>query len=264
MTTDALEAATLDADPPEDEVTDVGPEDAPTNVAPPAPKPTTMPDEAYKGIQRTLAREQARVRELEANLAQVSNQGVDEQSKAVILALIAEISKHDEAKGNALKAEYDRLLLVQENRVLRNQSETRTREQQLADIEARNVEELRAVVIALGADPDSPAIDYGNSNEWFAERLSRARSTAQEVAVAAKPVKPTPRSAADGTSHNTQPVGTTPTPRPSAKAVTQEDLQAAQRAYSIAYQTNDPKQRVDAEAKLRDLNDRFAKQTFAS
>lgn len=264
MIMDPLETATPVADPSEDEVRAPEPTGDGGQQTPPAvPQPTSQPDAAYKGLQRTLAREQARVRELESRLAQESGQAVDEQSDLVIRALIGEIAKVDPARGQALMTEYSRLQLARENAVLRNQTEVQQREQQLKEIEDRNIEELRAVVSAIGADPDAPEIDYGSSNEWFAERLKRARATAQEVVMAAKPA-PRPRSQGDGTSHITQPVGNPPPPvRATNKVVTDEDVKAAHRKYTEAYQTNDATKRAAAEAELRAINEAYAKQVFA-
>ena len=234
------------------------------SIAPEATQPpTTEPDAAYKGIQRRLAREQDRVRELEQRLAQANTGGGDEQAFAVIGALIGEIEKIDPAKGAALKSEFATARIVAENQQYRTREAQEEAQRQAQQTEERILGELRATAAAFGANPASPLTDYGDPAEDFATRLGRVRADAQKAAAPATPVTPPVRSSTDGTGHNTQP-GTPMTPNQQAREVTQEDVMRLQVAYAHAMQTPNLEARQKAEAELRAANDRYAAQVFAS
>jgi hypothetical protein len=240
--------STLDETPPSD---------------PPSSQTTSdEPDAAYKGLQRVLAKEQARARELEARIQQIESQPADNQSNQIIAGMIAEVEKYDPERAGALRQSFEVYKVNSENVRLRNQQMEDAQARVLREAEERNTQELRAIVADLGADPDSPAIDYGDSNEWFAERITKARASAKEAVKKVKAVTPPARTTSDGTAHNTQP-GTPPQapPRSNSKAeVTEDQLKAAQEKYTRAYLSG--KDRAEAKAELDDLNSRFAAQLF--
>lgn len=264
MPEDFLETATPVADPSETNEGAVGaPVTEGQQVVPPevsSPPTTAMPDEAYKGMQRALEREKARSRELETRLQQAVTAPVDTNSAQVVNALLTEIARDNPERAQALAQSYHAYRLAAENEALRNQQGMQEQERLYREAQERNMQELRATAAALGADPNSPLIDYGDpDNDSIAERLSKVRSSAAAALKPATPVTPPVREA----THNTQP-GTPPTP-PAARngAVTEETLAAAQANYARAFQSMSPDARAKAEAELRDLNERFAAQLFA-
>ncbi len=222
----------------------------------------SMPDEAYKGMQRALEREKARARELEARLQQAVSSPVDANSATVVNALLQEIARDNPERAAALSQAYNNYRLAAENEALRNQQAVQEQERMYRDAQERNMQELRATAAAFGVDPNSPLIDYGDPDtDSIAERLSKVRSSAMAAAKPATPVTPPARTAE--TVHNTQP-GTPPAPPASrAGTVTEEQLAAAQANYSRAYQTMTPEARQKADAELRELTDRYAQQLFA-
>lgn len=237
-------------------------EEAPPSDPPSSQTTSDEPDAAYKGLQRVLAKEQARARELEARIQQIESQPADSQSNAIIAGMIAEVEKYDPERAGALRQSFEVYKVNSENVRLRNQQFEDAQARVLREAEERNTQELRAIVADLGADPDSPAIDYGEANEWFAERITKARASAKEAAKKVKPVTPPARRTDDGTAHNTQ-TGAPPQapPRNNTKAeVTEEQLKAAQEKYTRAYLSG--KDREVAKAELDDLNTRFAAQLF--
>lgn len=235
--------------------------------SPPSPQTTSMPDEAYKGIQRTLEREKQRVRELEAQLSQAASQPADAQSAQIVAALIQEVGRHDPDRAQALYNAYQSYRLAAENQALRTRQDTENQERIYREAQERNDRELRETARAFGADPDSPLIDYGNpETESIAERLARVRASAMIAAKQAPTVTPPARTAIDG-QHNTQAGAPPSAPRPAGQSVPLEELErqvsAAQDKYARTYHTMDADARAKADAELRSLNDRLAAAIFA-
>lgn len=230
---------------------------------PPASQPTSDgPDAAYKGLQRVLEKEKAKSRELEGQIQRLKSQPQNGQSDAIIQALIGEIIKVDPERGNQLYADYRVWATQTENQRLRTQSQEDEQERIIRQAEERNMEELRAIAADLGADPDNPAIDYGDSNEWIAERITKVRASAKAAVKPVKPVAP-PKRTVDET-HNTQ-QGTPPAaPRTnnSTQVVTEDMVRAAQAEYARAF-LQGGEARAKAQTKLNDLNEKFAAQLFA-
>lgn len=264
MTNLIADPATLEANPADGTIpAEADPQTLDGSTPPAASQPTTEPDEAYKGLQRRLDREQKRARELEAALARASGQGVDAQSAQVIQALIAEISQSDPAKGALLRQEYEKALLAQENFVLRTRQQQEDNATAIKQAEERTLQELRATVIAFGANPESPLIDYGDASEPFVDRLSRVREDAKRASAPATPVTPAVRSVGAGTSHNVQPGTPAPATTPT-REVTDEDVRKAQLEYTrVMNGPLDAAARAEATAKLRTVNDAYAKQVFS-
>ena len=232
-----------------------------TPLEPPASQPpSSEPDPAYKGLQRVLAKEQARARELEARIQQYETQPQTGQSDQIIAGLIQEIGKVDPERAQQLVAGFQAYRVHSENQALRmHQSQTEA-DRIIREADERNVQELRSIVTDLGADPDSPLIDYGDPNEWFAERITKVRATAKEAAKKVAPVQSQSRTV-DQT-HSTQ-QGAPPASSPKVSGVVTEDaLKKAQEEYARAF-IKGGKARDDAEAKMRELNDRYAEQVFA-
>lgn len=237
--------------------------DEATPSDPPVTQPTSDgPDAAYKGLQRVLEKEKAKSRDLEARLQQAKNQPQNGQSDAIIQALIGEIIKVDPERGNQLYADYRVWAASAENQRLRNQSQEDEQARIIRQAEERNMEELRAIAADLGADPDSPSIDYGDSNEWIAERITKVRASAKAAAKPVKPVTPAKRTVDE--THNTQPGAPVVTPKPNTKSpVTEAMVQAAQAEYARAF-LQGGEARAQAEAKLNDLTTRLADQLFST
>ena len=228
---------------------------------PPASQPTSGdPDPAYKGLQRVLAKEQARARELEARIQQYESQPRNSQSDQIIAGLIQEIGKTDPERAQSLATGFQAYRVHSENQALRTHQAQAEADRIIKEADERNVQELRSIVVDLGADPDSPLIDYGDPNEWFAERITKVRATAKEAAKKVVPVQPQPRTV-DQT-HVTQ-QGAPPASAPrSSGVVTEDTLKKAQEDYARAF-IKGGKARDDAEAKLREINEKFAEQLFA-
>lgn len=263
MADDPLEQVTPVANPADGSDGDAGDLGTSGTAAPPAGTPPTpaLPDEAYKGMQRALEKEKARARELENRLQQVVSTPPDETQAQIVRSLIGEIAAHDPAKAQTIALAYQQYQLASENQALRNRQEREAQEAAIRAAQDRNTEELRETARAFGVDPDSALIDYGDpDNDSIAERLAKVRRSAMNAAAPATPVTP-PVRGVDAV-HNTQPATPPAAARPSNAAVTEADLQAAQAAYARAHQSMNPEQRAAAEAHMRDLNDRFAKQLF--
>ncbi len=265
MTNEIVQPVTPGGEPDDDNGGAAGTLETPAGTAPPATQtPPALPDEAYKGMQRNLEREKARVRELEAQLQQVASTPTSENDAKIVSALLTEIAQSNPERANQLATAYQGYRLAAENQQLRNRQANEEQERIYREAQERNTRELRETARAFGADPDSPLIDYGDAdNESIAERLARVRVSATAAAANAQVVTPPDRSQAAGTTHNTQP-GSPPAP-PSANrnVVTDEMLQAANDKYARTYHTMNGEARAAAEAELRDLTDRYAAQVFA-
>lgn len=258
MTTEPLQPVIPTGDPATGEGTTPDSVTAGTGTAPPAETPNAEPDAAYKGIQRALAKAEERARAAESQLASVGSQPADQQSAAIVAGLLQEIAKTDPDRANALAGAYQQYRTAAENQALRNKFMYDEQEKMILAAEASNMQELRATAKAFGADPDSRMIDYGDpETETIAQRLARVRESATRAAAPANPVAPPIRQ----DTHNVQP-GTPPTPPVNNAGVTEETMLAAQAEYARTYQTMSPASRAEAEAKLRVLNEQFAKQTF--
>lgn len=234
----------------------------PTTV-PAAPQPPVPgPDAAYKGLQRELAKRDQKLRELEARLSQATSGTHDAESEQVIGGLLSELGKTNPERAAILQAGYQQWKLAKENEQLRNRAEGQEQERAWAEAAQRNEEELRGIVESMGVDPDDSSIDYGQPDEWLAERIRKVRASAT-AAKRSQSVTPPTRNAADGTAHSTQP-GTPPPPPPRGAApVTDEELAKAQREYALAYQGMNGEKRAAANDKLRDLTNRYAAQVFS-
>ena len=253
--------ATLDENPgSEEQQTLVDPSTQETPSEPPASQPTSVePDPAYKGLQRVLAKEQARARELEARIQQYESQPQTGQSDQIIAGLINEIGKTDPERAQQLVVGFQSYRTHSENQALRTQQAQAEADRIIKAADERNVQELRSIVIDLGADPDSPLIDYGDPNEWFAERITKVRATAKEAAKKVTPVQPPARTVDQV--HSTQ-QGAPPASAPRISGpVTEEQLLKAQEDYARAF-IKGGKARDDAEAKMRALSEKFAGQLF--
>lgn len=265
MTQEALETATGTPPNPSDEQGAAGTDaTADGSVTPPGtPSPTGRePDEAYKGLQRELAKRDKRLRELEAQVQQAASRPLDPGYAQVVPALIQQIAEYDPERAANIRAGYERWQMAQENQTLRTQLQRDEEEKVFAEASERNFQELRAIAAALGADPDSPSIDYGDDGEWLAERIAKVRASATASRAAAAPVTPPARNSADGTAHNTQPGTPPPAPSRNAPAVTDADVAKAQAEYSYAHQSGNRERIAAAEADLRDKTNRLAAQLF--
>lgn len=194
----------------------------------------------------------------------MANQPASQQNAQIIQGLIQEIAANDPGRAQALAQSYQSYQVNEENQRLRMQQAQAETERTIRAADERNVEELRAIVVDLGADPDSPSIDYGDANDWFADRITKARASAKAAAKQAKPVTPPTRTVADGTAHNTQP-GSPPQPARTSNSnspVTEDQVAQAQAEYARAFLKGGPA-REAAEKKMNELNDRLAAQLFA-
>lgn len=154
----------------------------------------SMPDEAYKGLQRELSKRDRQIRDLQKQIndtvqSSVSATGeISEEADRIIKGLIAVIGQNDQGLAQAALMGYEQHRLKMENERLK------AAPSKSAPVED-NDEDLRALAVDLGADPDSPLIDYGDSSMSYSQRVSLTRRTARAAAAPASPVQPSPRTA---------------------------------------------------------------------
>lgn len=165
----------------------------------------TMPDEAYKGLQRRLAREQKQRAELEAELsrhrsAAAGNQTGNGIDPTIVAGLLQEVQKHDPERARALALAVQQRALQQENEALKGARLTESQEAMLRQTVQRNDEALRNLAEDLGVNPEHPDIDYGGNMEPIWERIEKVRETAKAIIKRQGTAK---RKSGDGTAHNT-------------------------------------------------------------
>ncbi len=194
----------------------------------------SMPDEAYKGIQRRLSAEQVRTQGLEAQIQELQrgqNGTVDPRTNTIVQGLIRAIGEQDQTKAAQLSSGWTLYQSQLQNEALTGQQQTAAHQSQVAELRERNMVELREVAKSLGADPDSPLMDYGTDSQTLADRIRAVRESAL-AATKVVEAKPKPqRSAGEGTAHVTQP-GTPGTPTPKEQPATQDEFRAAVKAYT--------------------------------
>jgi hypothetical protein len=229
--------------------------------APPSPSTTAgMPDEAYKGLQRELAKRDQKVRDLEARVQQMANQPQDAQTAQVIDALVNELAAANPERARQVAQAVQQYRIAAENQRLHEQLASREQERLLTDLEERNMASLREIVSDMGVDPASPLIDYGSVDEYLPTRITKARASARAAATTVKSETPPDRSG-DG-SHNTQ-TAAPPSPPATNSVVTEETLVGLQAEYSRVVQTGDQAKIADVTARLRTATDTFSKALFS-
>lgn len=179
--------------------------------------------EAYKGLQRRLNQRDEEVKSLQRQIEELrqanqSGRGLDTNAiKALVTPILQDIAQDDPQRARALAQQIAAQMQQQELQQYREHERAREQERALADAEARNMEELRAIAKDMGADPDSDLIDYGGPTQYLSDRIKKVRETARE---AIKPVEPseTPKpNVGQGTAHNPNPgVPTQPRAKPAA------------------------------------------------
>lgn len=196
---------------------------------------TDLTPEAFKGLQRRLSakdRENAELRRQVEDIARRNQSGglSDPNTLALIRPLLQKLNETDPEFARQYAAQLRDQMLERENQELKARLSNQDQIREAEEAERRNMNELRALARDLGANPDSPLIDYGDSTMWIHERMSLVRETAKE---AAKPVN-TPATPAptvsNGQNHNPNP-GVPPSPKPQAASYTQEDYSKALAAY---------------------------------
>ena len=170
-----------------------------------------MPDKAYQGLQRRIGakdEELAELRRQNAELLAGKDGDAIENMRTQGQALIDRMRGNPETAGQVDQAqallegkiaamERDQLAGVLQSRDTANAQEIE---------EGRMMVQLRAMVVDIGADPDSPLIDYGSDNLPTTERMDRVRESSKSSIKPVKdPVKEVPGTEEDGSAHNTQP-----------------------------------------------------------
>ena len=195
--------------------------------------PRTMPDEAYKGIQRRLDREQRERARLEAQIQELRN-GAATPGQPDMSLVMPLLNRLKELNPEAAQAEAIRIreqMREAELQGYRTADERRRHEEEASRVEAANVAQLRSIAQDMGADPDSPLVDYGDGTMFLHERIELVRTTAKEAAAPATPVTPAPTAPTAGRTHNLQP-GTPPTPRGEQPVPTKAEYDTALLDYS--------------------------------
>lgn len=143
--------------------------------------PADFPPERYRGIQRQLSAAERRVQEAEARAKQLEDQLKDSTSTSMLEAVLTELQKADPDKAADVAGKLETQAL--RDRLNRIEQERETERQQVElnkmfqEAIARNMEELRETARAMGADPDSSRIDYGEDNEPIHARIRKVRES---------------------------------------------------------------------------------------
>lgn len=201
-----------------------GSQPSPTPTDPAVGEQRTMPDEAYKGLQRHLDRQQQENATLRAQIEELRTQPASQQNDAAIMEMLRALHEKDPAAAMVMAERLRTKALESEVQNHRSREQARSQQEQYAKVEESNLAELRATAQAFGADPASPMIDYGTPAMFLHERMARVRETARQAVTPATPVTPPVRTPAQA--HNSQP-GVPPTPRVTDKPVTDSEFQAA-------------------------------------
>ena len=177
----------------------------------PAEDTRPMPDEAYKGLQRRIGvkdEENAELRRQNAELLAGKDGDNIETMRTQGQALVDRLRANPETTAQADQAqallngkiaelERDRLSGVLQSR---DDNDAAKIEEEAA------VAQLRAIVGDIGADPESPLIDYGSDILPLHERIERVRESARNsVAPVKDPVQEKRATEEDGSAHNAQP-----------------------------------------------------------
>lgn len=237
-------------------------------VTPPAQEPSdeatrTMPDKAYIGLQRRLSAKDSELTALEGQLADAQRElaqpgRIDTETQQAVTGLIELIKQADPEKGAAAEAATRVWMSQREVAAYRLADEERDTASALETISQDNVSALQELASNMGADPDSPLIDYGSDNEPFSVRMERVMESARSAVEPAEPVTPPPVSAAE--THATQP-GVAIAPASEPETVTIEQVRAA---ISERGSARTSAERAEATRKFEDLQARFEAQASAT
>ena len=219
--------------------------------SPPSAPSEAGPTEEYKGMQRQLNKSHDENRRLAQELEEARKVDAPEHD-AVIDALAARLTEVDAEQGAIVKNSISTWRLQHERAAVETEKSALVTAARESEDQERDQEALRSVATDLGADPDSPMVDYGDADIPLAVRMERTRSTAKEAAKPVTPVEPPQPSIAQATAHSTQP-GV-----PAAQTdntITQAQVRAATDAM-VAYPSEENKRRAN------DIQRAFDRQLF--
>lgn len=212
------EQVTPPANPADEQVAGSQPGQTQEDGSPPASGDTSDPSEAYKGMQRLVSKKDKEIAELRAQVSQSERSPENDemtkletqrqQAQTQIDALRRDPERASEATEAQLKLDalYNqrKLTLVEEER------DQAQRYAEYERTEVGNIAALRDLASDLGADPDSPMIDYGDpTKDYLSDRMTMVRESARAATAPATPVTPPKATIADGSAHTSNP-GTPP------------------------------------------------------
>ena len=247
MTDELDNTATQTADPVDEELTGSNPVEPSDTPSEESGNSKTMPDAAYKGIQRRLDREQRERARLEAQIEELRKNGNGQPDMSLVMPILTALREKDPEAAQRIAIQLREQMREAELNQYRTQDQQRQQQEEVARVEAANVAQLRAIAQDLGADPDSPLIDYGDSSMFLHERMALVRESAKDAIAPATPVTPPSNAPTAGRTHNLNP-GTPPTPTGEQPVPTKADYDAA----LLDYQRNPNPAKM---AKLREMAD---------
>lgn len=245
--TDATPAATP---PEENPASEPVTGSQPTEPVAQEPAPAaTMPDEAYRGLQRRISDKDREITRLEAELegAKAEPGTSAAEFDMITSGLIEEISKHDPDKAERLKTGMVTYRVNLENRTLKASASAQAMETEAEVINRENREVLEGMARSYDIDPASSLVDYGSEDEPLATRMQKVMVSAKAASQPADPVTP-PQPPADAAV--VQP-GVPATPAPQDQ-LTDDAVHAAVQEY----RTNPTQANMEKYLKLQDAFDK--------
>jgi hypothetical protein len=204
-------------------------------------------------MQRHLDRQKQENANLQRQIRELQSQPATAYTEQSVMRLLRALHEKDPAAAMAMATELRAQANDSELQTLRNRESQRAQEAQIREVEAQNLSELRETAKALGANPDSPLIDYGDPSMFLHERMALVRSTASKAKAPAEPVTTPTRTPAQ--THNAQP-GVPPTPRRGTAKVTEAD-------YAAALSAHQRKPSAATRAKMEELRNALTAQKLA-
>ena len=177
----------------------------------------TFTEAEYKGLQRSLTKAQgeteAAQRSGDAQKAEVERlQGqtengtlTTEQLAALVTPVLTQMREKDPEGAQRLAGQIRQTLDTQKLAKLETGAADRKADAEAEAAEVTNMDSLRGIAEALGADPDDSSINYGDPSQWLASRITTVRQTARALADKGEKTTEPPPSVSEGTAHSSNP-----------------------------------------------------------